>query len=193
MADRAAGGAARWATLVAVPLALLAGLGVFAALGGFAGDRSDDQAGASPSPAPPAATSPVPVDAPALAGRAQTVCRALLSRLPEALRDRARRPVTAGPEQNAAYGEPPVTVSCGVAPATFPGTDRVFTMDRVCWHAAETTRGTVWTTVDREEPVRVTVPRSYDSPGQWVIEFSAPVIAAVPSVPPTEIPSGCNP
>ena len=33
---------------------------------------------------------------------------------PATLRDLAARPVTAGPEQNAAYGDPPLTVACGV-------------------------------------------------------------------------------
>jgi hypothetical protein len=199
--------AARRATLVAVPLALLAGLGAFAALGGFAGtgggsadrtdggDRGGTLAGAGgPSGAPtvgPQATGPVTVAAPPLRGRAELVCRALLARLPDSLRDRARRPVTEGAEQNAAYGDPPIITACGGPGTSFPPTDLVYALDRVCWHAAQTPTGTVWTTVDREVPVRVTVPGSYREPGQWVIELSAPVIAAVPAA--DDIPTGCNP
>jgi len=128
--------------------------------------------------------------APAPPGGAVVVCRALLSRLPYELRGAPRRPVGAGPEQNAAYGDPPLTVACGVAPARYPPTDKVYRLDATCWHA--TADGTVWTTVDRETAVRVTVPRAYDPPGQWVIELSAPVTEAVPSLPAAQLPFGCT-
>jgi hypothetical protein len=186
--------AARWATLVAVPLALLAGVASYAALGG----ASDPDAASPPTvtpdtrtPAP--ASAPVTVPAPRLTGRPGVVCRALLSQLPDSLRDHPRRPVTAGAEQNAAYGDPPITVACGAPAASFPATDLVYALDRVCWHAANTPAGTVWTTVDREVPVRVTVPAAYEEPGQWVIELSAPVIATVPSARSDRVPAGCNP
>lgn len=198
--------AARLATLVAVPLAVLAGVASYAVhgdSGGGSGDRSGTRGAASTGASgqggtvpggtgrPSAgATGPVDVAAPVLSGRAEVVCRALLSRLPDALRDRARRPVTAGAEQNAAYGDPPITVACGVPVASFPATDLVYVLDRVCWHAATTTGGTVWTTVDREVPVRVTVPGGYPEPGQWVIDFSGPLIEAVPSA--GKVPPGCR-
>lgn len=193
MGDRVSRGAARWATLVAVPLALAAGVASFAVLGGF-DDRSGGP-GATPasSAAHSASTGAVTVPARTLPARAQVVCRALLSRLPDNLRDRDRdrRPVTTGAEQNAAYGDPPIIVSCGATAATFPATDLVYALDQVCWHAAQASEGTVWTTVDREVPIQVTVPGAYREPGQWVIEFSGPVIATVPSI--TEVPAGCNP
>jgi hypothetical protein len=192
MVDPVARRAAGWAALVAAPIAVLAGLVSFALLdGGRTGP--DGEAGAAPSPtatASPRATGPVAMPAPALPGRAEVVCRALLSRLPAALRNAPRRPVGAGPEQNAAYGDPPLTVACGVAPARYPPTDKVYRLDAACWHA--TADGTVWTTVDRETAVRVTVPRAYDPPGQWVIELSAPLTAAVPSLPEARVPFGCR-
>jgi hypothetical protein len=43
--------------------------------------------------------------------------------------------------------------------------------------------------VDREVPVRVSVPRRYDPPAQWVIVFSAPVLSTVPSA--SSRPGGC--
>ncbi|MFC7763591.1 DUF3515 family protein [Catellatospora bangladeshensis] len=61
-------------------------------------------------------TAPVAVPAPSLNARQTTVCRALLSQLPDRLQDLPRRDVTAGHEQNAAYGDPAVTVACGAAP-----------------------------------------------------------------------------
>jgi len=193
VADPVTRRAAGWAALVAAPLAVLAGLASFALLDGFGPGEPDPaaSAGVGGTPAPsPRATGPVAMPAPALPERAETVCRALLSRLPDTLRDAARRPVGAGPEQNAAYGDPPVTVACGVAPARFPPTDRVYRLDAVCWHA--TADGTVWTTVDREAAVRVTVPRADDPPGRWAKELSTPVTEAVPALPPAQVPFGCT-
>lgn len=201
MADPVSRGAARWATLTAVPLALLAGVGAFAALGGFDGADPGGRPGAGASASPPAptgptptgpvATGPVEMSAPALSGRAELVCRALLSRLPDSLRDQARRPVTAGAEQNAAYGEPPITVACGAAAATFPATDVVYALSGVCWHAAQGDANSVWTTVDREVPIRVTLPAAYQ--GQLVIDLSAAIVGAVPPLSAEKIPTGCNP
>jgi hypothetical protein len=128
--------------------------------------------------------------APTLAARPATVCRALLSQLPAALRDRPRRPVTAGPEQNAAYGDPAITLACAAGPLpSVPHADLVYPLSGVCWHAVTGPAASTWTTVDREVPVTVTVPNSYSSPGQWVIEFSPVVGTSVPSI--TTVPSGC--
>ncbi|HET6211432.1 MAG TPA: DUF3515 family protein [Micromonosporaceae bacterium] len=166
--------ARRIATLAAIPVALLVGLAVFAAQGGFA--RED--------------TGPVTMAAPALGPRAAALCRALLAELPGSLRDRKRRPVTAGAEQNAAYGDPPITLGCaaGPAPSIAPET-MVYGLSGVCWVAQLNSRGSVWTTVDREVPVTVTVPEAYSEPGQWVIEFSGPLVAAIPSI---SAPPGCR-
>lgn len=188
MADPTSRSARRVATLVAVPVAALAGIGAFAALGGF--DRSPAP-GASATPSRPAATSPVTVSAPPLAPQPAAVCRALLARLPQALSVGPRRPVTAGQEQNAAYGDPPVLLSCGFAQvASLAPQDTVYQLSGVCWHAVELPVGTVWTTVDREVPVTVTVPRAYDQPGQVVIELVPPVLAAVRPAP--AVPTGCT-
>src|SRR4051794_35459059 len=106
MTDRTA--AARVATLVAVPIALVVALGSVWWLGGFTGTSHPAK------PRPPA-TTPVTVAAPTLDPQRLAACRTLSSHLPAALRDRARRPVTAGAEQNAAYGDPAIVVSCGQA------------------------------------------------------------------------------
>ncbi|GAA4676730.1 DUF3515 family protein [Phytohabitans rumicis] len=161
----------------------------------FAVRPDDDTPAAAPSPSPsaspaPRSTAPVQMAAPALSERAAVVCRALLSQLPNAVRDLRQRPVTAGSEQNAAYGDPAITVACGVPPTSYPPTDWVYPLNRVCWHSAQRAGATVWTTVDREVPVQVTVPGSYDQPGQWTLAFSDPVVASVPSI--KDVPTGCT-
>ena len=162
---------ARTATLVAVPVALLAGALAFWLLGGLPKSQ----------PAPgPQATGPVTVVAPALGERDATVCRALVTKLPEAVGDRHRRPVTAGPGQNAAYGDPPIVVSCGDQSTTIPQDAELYELSGVCWFPEKRADGQVWTTVDRQVPVRVTVPKAYDPAGQWVVDFSGAIVDAVP-------------
>ncbi|MCA2217217.1 DUF3515 family protein [Jidongwangia harbinensis] len=190
--------AALWATVVAVPVAVLAGLLIFAKV--------------TPEPAAaPAATASAPVAvpgtpvrmaAPALAARPAEVCLAVTSQLPTRVRNLPARKVSAGPEQNAAYGEPPLTVACGVAqPQMCPTTTatagcvpldtELLIMNRVCWYPAQTPAGAVFTTMDREVPVQVTVPSGYANPAQWANEFSDVVVQTDRSRT-TGVPSGCG-
>ncbi len=126
--------------------------------------------------------------APSLTPREATVCRALLSRLPDEVGPGlARRPVTAGAEQNAAYGEPPVLLSCGGANQPIAPDATVYPLGGVCWYGERAGDATVFRTVDREVPVRVTVPAEYQ--GQLIVAFSAPVASAVPALP--RVPAGC--
>ncbi len=131
MADPVTRSAARWAALIALPVALVAGLIAYRVL-----SRSGNAPAASPSPAPQA-TAPVAMPAPSLPVRDALVCQSLVSHLP-----------VTGPA------------------------------------------ATTWTTVDREVPVAVTVPKSYDAQAQWVIQFAPPVATAIPAI--STVPSGCK-
>nr|WP_245669831.1 DUF3515 family protein [Micromonospora mirobrigensis] len=188
VADRSTRRAALIATLVAVPVTALVGALVLARL-------SPPEPAAAPAPATSTAraqaTGPVEMPAPALAARQGVVCRALVSQLPDTVRDLAQRPVTAGPEQNAAYGDPALTVACGGAQPQFPSTDEVWRVNGVCWHPVEVKDGpTALTTVDREVPVTVTVPRAYDGALQWSAPIAEAIVASVPSA--KAVPSGCT-
>jgi hypothetical protein len=188
VADPVNTGAARTAALIALPVAVVAGLVVFGVLGGFG----------SPAPRPSSppgsgsVTGPVGMAAPGLSEPAATVCRALVAALPGKLRDRTRRPVTAGPEQNAAYGDPAITLACGGGPRpSVDPTRDVYVLSGVCWYEVPgPDSSTVWTAIDRTVPVTVTVPAAYDPPGQWVIEFSGPVLSSVPAT--SYVPFGCH-
>ncbi|MGS2614754.1 DUF3515 family protein [Micromonospora sp. LZ34] len=179
--------AALIATLVALPVTVLVAGLAFAQL-------SPDEPAVSPSPSATTAraqsTAPVEMAAPTLAERPATVCRALLSQLPATVRDLQQRPVTAGPEQNAAYGDPALTVACGGAEPAVAATADVWLVNKVCWHATEETDATVLTTLDRETAVTVRVPRAYEQPLQWVGPISDTVVASVPSG--GDAPTGCQ-
>ncbi|MFC3504994.1 DUF3515 family protein [Micromonospora krabiensis] len=185
--DRTSRRAALIATLIALPITLLVAGLTFAQL-------APDSPAPAPSPSATTAraqsTAPVEMAAPALAARPATLCRALLSQLPPTLRDLNQRPVTAGPEQNAAYGDPALTVACGGAEPTVGATDDVWRVNKVCWYATEQADATVLTTLDRETPVAVSVPRTYGQPLQWVSPISDTIVATVPSG--GEAPAGCQ-
>src|SRR5687768_15190234 len=103
--DRTMRTAAIWATVIAVPIALLAGLLIFNKV-------VPDSRSAAPAPSvtQPAIlpAEPVQMAAPQLAARPAEVCLAVTSQLPTKVRDLIARKVSAGPEQNAAWGEPPL-------------------------------------------------------------------------------------
>ncbi|MGC4896437.1 DUF3515 family protein [Micromonospora sp. DT31] len=178
--------AALWATLVAVPVTVA--VAAFA-LAKLAPEAPQAQPDASASPRVQS-SAPVQMAAPALDARPTLVCRALMSQLPDSVRDLPQRPVTAGPEQNAAYGDPALTVACGGAPPVVPPTDEVWVVNKVCWHPTEEGDATVLTAVDRETAIRVRVPKTYEAPLQWVTGISDTIVSSVPSA--AKAPSGCS-
>jgi hypothetical protein len=199
--DRTTRSAALWAAAVAVPIAVLVGVLIFTQVIRRA------EPGARPSPTASVATAaavpgtPVQVAAPKLPARAATVCLAVTSQLPSTLRDLPARKVSAGPEQNAAYGEPPITVRCGITQPAMCATlnggadcvpldTELLNMNNVCWYAKQGGTATAFTTMDREIAVRVTVPSGYQQAAQWANEFSDIVVETDKSK--TEgVPSGC--
>ncbi|MEU4428256.1 DUF3515 domain-containing protein [Actinoplanes sp. NPDC024001] len=194
--DRTNRVAAVWATAVAVPVALVVGVVAFLAIQ----PEKSETAGKTPAAIPSAA---VEMAAPKLDERATQVCLAVTSQLPTSVRDLPARKVSAGPEQNAAYGEPPLTVACGVpqpqmceslektTPGCVPLDTELLIMNRVCWYAKPGADAATLTTMDREVAVQVTVPSAYENPAQWANEFSDTVVRTVKSK--TEgLPSGCK-
>jgi len=190
--------AALWATVIAVPIAVLVGLLIFSQVIKGAGQPAPTAAATTPAAVPSA---PVQMAAPPLPARAAEVCLAVTSQLPTTLRNLPARKVSAGPEQNAAYGEPPITVACGGAQPTMcasltetngcvPLDTELLNMNAVCWYANQQAGQTAFTTMDREIPVTVTVPTSYQQGAQWANEFSDVVVETDKSIT-KGVPSGC--
>jgi Ni,Fe-hydrogenase III small subunit len=167
------------ATVIAVPVAALAGLVVYS-MGMPATSSAPEVQN----------TSPVTLQASPLASGPAAVCHSFVTQLPSAVRAKQRRPVTEGTDQNAAYGDPPMIVQCGVAAAHIQPTDELYRLDDVCWHYREDSGATVWTTVDRSVAVRVTVPGTPTASSQWTIAFSEAVAKTQPAL--KNVPSGCD-
>lgn len=199
--DPATRGAALWATVIAVPVALVVGLLVFWKISPNQGPAAAPTPTATtPAPVP---STPVEMAAPTLDARTRQVCLAVTSQLPTAVRDMPARKVSAGPEQNAAYGEPPLTVACGVPqpqmcervdggkPGCVPLDAIMLSMNGVCWWGDDGPATDVFTTMDREVAVRVTVPGGYENTAQWANEFSNAVVTTIKSRS-AGVPSGCG-
>jgi hypothetical protein len=197
--DHTTRNAALWAAAVALPIAVLVGVLIFSQVIRKAEPAAQPQPAASTPAAVPA--TPVQIAAPKLPARAAEVCLAVTSQLPNTLRTLPARKVSAAPEQNAAYGEPPITVQCGVTqPAMCATLDggagcvpldaELLNMNNVCWFAKQGASATAFTTMDREIAVQVTVPSSYQQAAQWANEFSDIVVETDKSKT-AGVPSGC--
>jgi hypothetical protein len=179
--------AALTATLVAGPLTLLIAVISLWIFGGFAVFSSPAPA-ASPSAKPQASTLVV-LPTPSLSEDVAVVCRQVIAALPDTVLGGKRRPVD-GPEQNAAYGDPPVTVACGVAAPTVGVTEDVAQLSGVCWIADTGAASITFFTVDRSVPISVTVPGGPNGSAQSVIGFSAAIKAQDPIA--AHYPPGCD-
>jgi hypothetical protein len=188
MADPAHRSAARLATLVALPTAVLVAFLSAWALGGLERARNVPTDPSPSSPTAPA-TAPVPVPARSLSPDVAAVCRRVVAGLPATIPPGARRPVT-GDEYSAAYGDPPLVLRCGTTMPSVAPTAWLPGLDGVCWYAVVVGASTEWTTVDRTVPVTVIVPGPADGSAQSVIPFSKPISRADPRRP--DPPSGCR-
>ncbi|MDT4992430.1 MAG: hypothetical protein QOH97_2322 [Actinoplanes sp.] len=200
--DRTTRTAALWATAVAVPIMLLVGVLIFSRVITTA-ERAPSANGPAAAVTTPAVgpSAPVAMAAPKLSTRAAEVCLAFTAQLPATVRGLPARTVSAGPEQNAAYGEPPITVACGLpqpamcatltgAKGCVPLDTELLNMNAVCWYADQQTGQTTFTTMDRAVPVTVIVPTSYRQGAQWANEFSDIVVETDASIT-KGVPTGC--
>jgi Protein of unknown function (DUF3515) len=147
------------ATIVAVPVtAVLVAVAVAA----------ESRGGSGPAPTPSPSTSASAAGAlpsirvaapPALSGAAQQACQGLISALPTELGDLPARPVDSPSPYVVAWGEPAVTLRCGVArPPAFIATAAVQQISGVTWFPERRGQTTAWTVVDRPVYVEVLVP-----------------------------------
>lgn len=171
--------AALLATAVALPVTVVLVLLVV-----LAGRGADPVDAPLSSPAPTAAAlPPVTVAAPpALSAAAQRSCQELLAAVPTELGDLPARPVDSSSPYVVAWGEPPVTLRCGVArPPTFLATAEVQEINGVTWFAERRGDRTAWVLVDRPVYVEVVVPA--DAASAPVARLSTSVTAALPKRP----------
>ena len=120
---------------------------------------------------------PVPT---ASAAEIVSACRSLLAAVPDHLDDGVRRrPVTGDPTRTAAWGDPAITLRCGVARAT-TGIGPI-TIDTLSFLTTTVESTTVWTTTDRAVNVSIDVPKSYREQVYDVTPLVSPIAKALPA------------
>ncbi|GAA3133893.1 hypothetical protein JOF29_002290 [Kribbella aluminosa] len=137
-----------------MPKILLAALGVIVL------------AGCSPGAAPV----PVPSPAPEVAA----ACGDLVKALPEKVLDAKRRKTSPESPLTAAYGDPPIEMTCGVAaPAGLAeAQSQCFEVNGVGWFAKQVQNGYVFTTIGRTLYFEVAVPNKYSPEANALTDVS---------------------
>lgn len=79
----------------------------------------------------------------------------------------------------AAWGDPPVTLQCGLIAAPTP-LGQVITLDGVEWAPQPDTAGVTWTTVGRQANLRVRVPDKYDNQAPLLADLSPHIVRYLP-------------
>jgi hypothetical protein len=112
-------------------------------------------AGCSPGPTPV----PVPSPAPEVA----SACTNLVKALPAKVLDAKRRKATPESRLTTAYGDPPIEMTCGVAPPAglAEAQSQCFEVNGVGWFAKQVQNGYVFTTIGRSLYFEVAVPNKY--------------------------------
>lgn len=172
------------ATVVAVPVAVAAGIFVFNAIAPAAEDSDLARENLSP----------VSVDVPELSDEDAVVCLALTATAPDTAGGLEARPVEGGADGGTvaaeaviAYGDPATVATCGAEPVAVEDTEAVFKLNGVCWFSDEA--GLEWTTLDRQVPVGVSVPEENEQPVDVLNDLSTVIGEKVPAA--EDAPTGC--
>jgi len=122
---------------------------------------------------------PVAVDPPAPPADQAVACATFIAALPAQLETVGeRRDVDPDSPYTAAYGDPAVSVRCGVPdPAGLSATSALVTVDGIDWFPEQLTEGWVMTTIGLPAQVEIVVPDT-QGPAPSVAADLTPTIAA---------------
>lgn len=108
-------------------------------------------------------------------------CAELPDRLPKRVAGQDPRPTTPESPVTAAWGDPPISLRCGVAPpAAFGPTSTLITINGIDWFAQDLAAGMRFTTVGRVANVEVTVPDAYEPEADIPAELSLAISRSLP-------------
>ena len=120
---------------------------------------------------------------------AQAPCRRLLEELPQSVADQPSRKVEPRGAWGAAWGDPPIVLTCGgPAPRGFGRASSCTTVNGVDWYIPTNqlrpggaSSDVTMTTVHRAANVQVHLPAEYWPPATALVDLSAAVKSAVPA------------
>jgi hypothetical protein len=105
----------------------------------------------------------VQVAVPSPAPEVAAACSKLVGALPDAVLDAKRRKTEPPSPLTTAYGDPPIEITCGVAPPAglAQAQSQCFEVNGVGWFAEEVENGVIFTTIGRKVYLEVAVPDKY--------------------------------
>jgi hypothetical protein len=117
---------------------------------------------------------PAPVPVPSPAPDVAAACTDLVKALPEKVLDAERRKTSPESPLTTAYGDPPIEVTCGVAPPAgmAEAQSQCFEVNGIGWFAEEVTNGVIFTTIGRALYLEVAVPSKYSPEANALTDVS---------------------
>ena len=122
----------------------------------------------------------MPLQGPSVPDSVRETCAALVAALPGEIDPGvARRPVVAATDRTAAWGDPAVTLECGVPEPDRP--DQPTRVNGVTWSVRDIGAGFRWTTRGLAVFVAVDIPDAYDNGAELVNPLAGPLQATLPT------------
>jgi Protein of unknown function (DUF3515) len=121
----------------------------------------------------------VQVAVPSPAPEVAAACSELVDALPERVLDAKRRKTEPPSPLTTAYGDPPIEITCGVAPPAglARAQSQCFEVNGVGWFAEEVSNGVIFTTIGRKIYLEVAVPDKYAPEANALTDISNAVQA----------------
>jgi hypothetical protein len=116
----------------------------------------------------------VRVAVPSAAPEVVALCERLMAAMPSRVLDASSRATSPDSPLTAAWGDPPIEVTCGVAPVVPTGSD-CFEVNGVGWSASPASNGVVFTTIGRKVNVEAAVPNHYAPEANALTDLATPI------------------
>ena len=123
----------------------------------------------------------VAVPSPAPTGPGAYACAALHGRLPDEVASQTVVASHPNSDLTSAWGNPAITVRCGVAAPSIDPTAQIISVDGVDWYPEKFSNGYRFTTLHRALFVEVNVPGDYSPEADALADISPSVSATIPT------------
>jgi hypothetical protein len=122
---------------------------------------------------------PVRIAVPEPAPEVAQVCDGLIKAMPAKVLDGEKRKTEPPSALTTAYGDPPIEVTCGVAPPAgmAEAQSQCFEVNGVGWFAKEVSNGVIFTTIGRKVYLEIAVPAKYKPEANALTDVSDAVKA----------------
>jgi hypothetical protein len=115
-------------------------------------------------------------------GAVRAICARLVDYLPPTLAGNASRVISPRSPLVHVWGDPPIVLRCGVPrPAGYdPASAEATVVNGVHWFQQIGTDDVTWTAIRRGVNLELTVPKSYDAQGAFLVALGASIDKTIP-------------